>query len=62
MNIIMTIFRKELIDTIRDRRTLITMIVIPILLFPVLIGIVSRLTMSQIQQAEEEVLNIGLIT
>ena len=62
MNTIKTIFKKELIDTIRDRRTLITMVVIPILLFPVLIGLVSRITVSQIQKAEEEVLNIGLIT
>lgn len=32
-----TVFRKELLDQLRDRRTLISMIVIPILLFPVLI-------------------------
>ncbi len=32
-----TVFRKELLDQLRDRRTLISMIVIPILLFPVLV-------------------------
>jgi sodium transport system permease protein len=31
------VFRKELMDTLRDRRTLITSVLVPILLFPVLI-------------------------
>lgn len=31
------VFRKELMDTLRDRRTLITSILVPILLFPILI-------------------------
>ena len=31
------VFRKELMDTLRDRRTLITSVLVPILLFPILI-------------------------
>ena len=39
MNTFLTIFKKELIDTIRDRRTIIAMIIIPLLLFPVIFGV-----------------------
>jgi sodium transport system permease protein len=37
---ILTVYRKELTDSLRDRRTLISMVVVPILIFPVMtIGI-----------------------
>lgn len=62
MRAVMTIFRKELIDSLRDRRTLITMVVVPLLLFPVLIGISSKIMMSQIKKAQEKILEIGLET
>ena len=32
--IVWTIFAKELVDTLRDRRTLFAMFVVPILLYP----------------------------
>lgn len=60
MRIIYTIFRKELTDTLRDRRTLLMMIVIPILLFPVMITLAVKLTKSQVQKAETKVFRIGL--
>jgi len=56
------IFKKELIDTLRDRRTLVSMILIPLLLFPLLIGISSRIIMSQVRDAQEKVLTVALIT
>ncbi len=62
MRTVFVIFRKELTDTLRDRRTLISMIVIPLLLFPLLIGISSRIMMSQIEKAKGKVLRIGLQT
>ncbi|MFH0989244.1 MAG: ABC transporter permease [bacterium] len=62
MRTVFVIFKKELTDTLRDRRTLVTMILIPLLLFPLLIGISSRIMMSQIREAQEKVLNIALIT
>ena len=36
---IWTIFRKELKDTLRDRRTVMMMIVIPTLIFPLVMNI-----------------------
>lgn len=62
MKTIITIFRKELLDSLRDRRTLVTMVVIPLLLWPLLIGISSRMMISQMKKAQEKVLRIGLIT
>ena len=62
MKTVLVIFRKELRDTLRDRRTMISMVVIPLLLFPLLIGISSKIMMSQIQKAQAKVLTVGLLT
>ncbi|MDH3216771.1 MAG: ABC transporter permease subunit [Candidatus Krumholzibacteria bacterium] len=56
------VFKKELIDALRDRRTLTTMVLLPLLLFPVLIGISSKMMMKQVKTAREKTLKIGLIT
>lgn len=55
------IFKKELLDTLRDKRTILVMIVIPLLLFPILINIATKITVKQIQKAEEKILNVALI-
>jgi sodium transport system permease protein len=60
MNTITTIFKKELIDTLRDRRTLITMVAFPLLLFPVIFGLVTKLQISQAKKAQEKILRVGL--
>jgi sodium transport system permease protein len=62
MKTILVIFRKELTDTLRDRRTLVSMIAVPLLLFPLLIGISSRVVRSQIEKAQEKVLRIAIET
>jgi sodium transport system permease protein len=62
MKKILVIFRKELTDTLRDRRTLISMIAVPLVLFPLLIGISSRVVRSQIEKAQEKVLRIAVET
>ena len=62
MKMIATIFRKELKDSMRDRRTLITMIIIPLLLFPLLMGITSKFMFSHMKEARGKILDIGLET
>lgn len=62
MKIAIVIFRKELLDSLRDRRTLFTMIVMPLLLFPLLISISSRMMLTQTQKAREKILKVGLDT
>lgn len=42
MSAIIHIIKKELTETLRDKRTLMTMIVIPILLFPVILALVFK--------------------
>lgn len=62
MNTVLTIFKKELVDILRDRRTLLMMVVIPMLLFPVLITIVAVVQISVMRKAEKKVLKAGLLT
>lgn len=61
MNTLFTIFKKELIDTLRDRRTIIAMILVPLLLFPVLIGVTAKIQISQAKKAKEKVLKVALL-
>ncbi len=61
MKNILTIFKKEMKDTLRDRRTLIIMIIIPLLLFPVIINISTSFMMKLEKGAKEKVLNVSVI-
>ncbi|HEX2852674.1 MAG TPA: ABC transporter permease [Opitutaceae bacterium] len=59
---IFTVYRKELRDMLRDRRTVISMIVIPTLLMPVLmfgIGFISVKVMKQAQAAVPSIMILG---
>ena len=58
MRTVSTVFRKELIDTIRDRRTIVFMIVIPLLLFPVLFKILFSVQESHTKKAEQKILSV----
>jgi sodium transport system permease protein len=62
MKKIFIVFKKEIKDTLRDRRTIIFMVAIPLLVFPVLISIASGMIMSQAKKAQEKTLQIGLIS
>jgi len=62
MKIFLTIFKKEFIDTIRDRRTIITMIIVPLLLFPILMTVVTKVSISQRQKAQQKTLNVALVS
>ena len=59
---IFTIFKKELKDTLRDRRTIIAMIVVPILVFPIILALSSTVTKYFDDKQKEEVLKIALIS
>ena len=60
MRTVSTVFRKELIDTIRDRRTIVFMIVIPLLLFPVLFKILFSVQESHTKKAEQKTLSVAI--
>ncbi|MBL7033045.1 MAG: ABC transporter permease [Candidatus Delongbacteria bacterium] len=55
------IFRKELKDMLRDRRTMISMIVIPALAIPLLIFVIASFSMSKARQAEEAEKTIAIV-
>lgn len=59
---IFTIFKKELIDTLRDRRTIIAMIVVPVLVFPILLGISTNIGKHFDEKQKEEVLKIAIVS
>lgn len=55
------IFRKELTDVLRDRRTILSMILFPIVLVPLLMIGLPRLLSSQVQKAATEVSTIAVV-
>ena len=61
MNIIFSIFKKELIDVLRERRTLFFMVVIPVIVMPVIIFISLKFQEYQNKKSEEKILNIALV-
>lgn len=62
MRNLFTIFKKELIDTLRDRRTIIAMVILPLLLFPVLFGVISKIEKSTAQKAKDKKLRVVVIS
>lgn len=58
---IFTIFKKELIDTLRDRRTVLMMIVIPILIFPIIMTVFVKISSSFTEDAMKKTVNIGFV-
>ncbi len=58
---IFTIFKKELLDTLRDRRTLMMMLVIPILVFPVIMNVFFSVSESFQEEAASKTLKIGIV-
>ncbi|KAA3615346.1 MAG: ABC transporter permease [Calditrichaeota bacterium] len=59
MNTIMTIFKKELTDTLRDRRTLIIMFIIPFALLPVMFTVMAKIGASQVKKAQDKELKVA---
>lgn len=60
MKNIITIFKKEMLDTLRDRRTLIAMVVAPLLIIPVIMAVTSSIQSSQTESAKEKHLKIAI--
>lgn len=58
MRQILTIWKKEINDTIRDRRTLMAMILIPLLMMPLLIVGMGKLIEYQIKKGTEQTVKI----
>ncbi len=61
MKTIATVFKKELIDSLRDRRTIVFMIIIPLLLFPLLFRVMSSIEKRQSQKQRVKTLRVALV-
>lgn len=55
------VFLKELKELVRDRKTLFFMIALPILVFPLIIGVVAYFSTKAVQEAETKVLNFAVV-
>lgn len=58
---IFKIFKKELIDTLRDRRTLMMMLIIPILVFPIIMNVFVGISASYQEEVAVKTLKIGIV-
>jgi sodium transport system permease protein len=60
-NKILTIYKKEIKDTLRDRRTLMVMVLVPIVLYPVLFSVMGQIMSIGSQKLESEISAIAYI-
>ncbi|MEE4177493.1 MAG: ABC transporter permease [Bacteroides sp.] len=61
MKNIITIASKEFLDTLRDKRTLIMMVIIPILIFPLIFSLITKLQQNVINKEQRSSLVTGVI-
>jgi sodium transport system permease protein len=60
MSIAWVVFRKELRETLRDRRTLVVMVAVPILLYPVLLVATEQFALMGIRRIESVASQVGV--
>ncbi|HUA83303.1 MAG TPA: ABC transporter permease subunit [Bryobacteraceae bacterium] len=58
--ILQAIYQKEMLDILRDRRTLISMVVVPLLVFPAVITVFTRVASRVQHDAEQEARTMGI--
>lgn len=54
LSIALVVFRKEMLETLRDKRTLISLVLLPMLLYPLFALLMSRMADSDMQQLESK--------
>ena len=55
------IAKKEIVDITRDKRTLLMMVAVPLLMVPVLIGTMMKITSSQAEKASERQIKMRFV-
>ncbi len=58
--IILAIFRREMLDMSRDRRTMISMVAVPLLVIPLMLTVMTRVISRVERKAEEEAKNLAI--
>ena len=59
MNIIRLIALKELLETLRDKRTFPTMILVPVIFYPGLILLLTQVASVQMAKMETQMVSVG---
>jgi sodium transport system permease protein len=54
LSLVSAIYKKEMLDLVRDRRTLISMVVVPLLVIPLMLNVSTRLMSRMEENAEQE--------
>src|SRR5882724_4633767 len=60
LSIIQAIFQKEMLDMVRDRRTMISMVVVPLLVIPLVLSVMTRVVSRMEKKSEEEARTMGI--
>lgn len=58
---ILTVWKKEVKDTVRDRRTLMSMLILPLLLMPLILVGITKFTVYQANQAEKQDSKVAIL-
>lgn len=58
--IVLAVYPKEMLELSRDRRTIISMVIVPLVLFPLLISVVTAFQKSQTKVAESSAVKVGI--
>ena len=56
------VYQKEMLEIFRDRRTLISMVAVPLLVIPLMFNLINRFTSSREKQAEGEAITVGILS
>ncbi len=56
------VYQKEMLEIFRDRRTLISMVAVPLLAIPLMFNLINRFMSSREKQAEGEAITVGVLS
>jgi len=56
------VYQKELLEIFRDRRTMISMVVVPLVAIPLMFSLINKLMTSREQQAKGEAVTVGILS
>jgi sodium transport system permease protein len=56
------VYQKELLEIFRDRRTMISMVVVPLVAIPLMFNLINRFMSSREKQAEGESMTVGVLS
>lgn len=57
----LTIYRKEMLEVLRDRRTLFLLIAVPLIFYPLLLIVVAEVSASQMEKLEKEEVHVAVM-